>query len=519
MKNKFFTFAALLALTVSCQDAYEIEQPGYRTEDSQIFNSSTDIARGINALYNQIPAESEINFVSYFTDELGVGRDNGGQGINDGSYRFFMNPGNGFAGSLWNNMYNVINRSNRLIHRIDELLAKPKTGTDAEIKAENDALNVAKARVYIFRAYAHMKLFSYYTTDYKNGSALSVIKFDFYHTDDYTRYEKRATVSEIVSFIEDDIETAFSLSNGGAALDIKEGSTSNNNFISKNVAHAILIKLYAMTENPQGILDNLASISGKNMGTAISFSELFAKAETGLETNPDLVWRLVRLPNDGGGVAGAWWAGAVAANRTAYMEIGRSLFNEINSLHPQKRDYRYDATVLGESVIAANYQSLNADRYRAEDLLFIGKYKGTTEVPLQSDIKLIRYTDLYLAKAEAHAMKGEYKEVENIIKEVRTARSFLLDGEVVNFPTISSVREAWEAILKERRVEFAFEGARYLDMKRLGVKAGSPGFVRDPKDCELNDACSLPVTTFKLTLPIPRSEMLSNPNMVQNPGY
>lgn len=519
MRNRILTFAALLALTVSCQDAYEIEQPGFRTEDSQIFNSSTDVARGINALYNQIPAEAEINFVSYFTDELGVGRDNAGQGINDGSYRFFMNPGTGFAGSLWNNMYNLVNRSNRLINRIDELLAKPKTGTQAEIDAENNALKIAKARIYILRAYAHMKLFSYYTTDYKNGSALSVIKFDFYQTDDYTRYEKRATVNEIVAFIEDDIKKAFELSNGGTGLDVKVDNTSDNNFISKNVAHAILIKLYAMTENSEGILNNIASITGKNIGTAVSFSQLFAKAETGLESNPDLVWRLIRLPNDGGGVAGAWWAGAVAEDRTAYMEIGRSLYNEIDNLHPQRRDYRYDATVFADSKPAANYQSLSADKYRTEDLLFIGKYLGTTEAPLQSDIKLLRYTDLYLAKAEAHAMKGEYKEVEKIIKDIRTARSFLLEDEVVNSPIISSVREAWDAILKERRVEFAFEGARYLDMKRLGVKAGSPGFVRDPKDCELNDACSLPVSSFKLTLPIPRSEMLSNPNMVQNPGY
>lgn len=518
MRNKFLTFAALLALTVSCQDAYEIEEPGYRTEDSQIFNSSTDIARGINALYNQIPAEGEINFVSYFTDELGVGRDNAGQGINDGSYRFFMNPGNGFAGSLWNNMYNLINRSNRLIHRIDELIAVAGTGTEAT--AEIKALNVAKARIHVLRAYAHMKLFSYYTTDYKNGSALSVIKFDFYHTDDYTRYEKRSTVNEIVSFIESDIQKAFDLTSGGVELDTEVDGVSNNNFVGKNVAHAILIKLYAMTENSQGILDNIDAITNKNIGNAGSFTTLFAKEEVGLESNPDLVWRLIRLPNDGGGVAGAWWAGAVAANRTAYMEIGRSLFNEINNLNPSKLDYRYSVTVLGDSQPQANYQTLSADNYRERDLLFIGKYPGTTEAQLQNDIKLIRYTDLYLAKAEALAMNGDYKGVEDIIKEVRTARTLVLDDPgVVVFPTISSVREAWDAILKERRVEFAFEGARYLDMKRLGVKAGSPGFVRDPKDCELNDACSLPVTSFKLTLPIPRSEMLSNPNMVQNPGY
>lgn len=512
MRNKFLTFAALLALTVSCQDAYEIEEPGYRTEDSQIFNSSTDISRGINALYNQIPYEAEINFVSYFTDELGVGRDNAGQGINDGSYRFFMNPGTGFAGSLWSNMYNVVNRSNRLMNRIDELLAKSPSAT------ETKALEIAKGRLYIFRAFAHMKLFSYYTTDYTNGSALSVIKFDFYHTDDYTRYEKRATVNEIVSFIESDITKAFALTNDGLELDM--AAAGDNNFVGKNVAHAILIKLYAMTNNASGILSNIDLVTGKSIGDPAGYLSMFAKEELGLEENPDLIWRLIRVPNDGGGVAGAWWAGAVGTTRTAYMEIGRSLFNQINALNPRPAaDMRYGVTLHADSTPRANYQSLSPNDYREQDLLFIGKYPGSAGANLQNDLKMIRYTDLYLAKAEALAMNGDFKGVEDIIKEIRTARTQVLDGDVVVSPTINTVQEAWKAILDERRVEFAFEGARYLDMKRLGARAGSPGFVRDNKDCELNGACSLPVSSHKLTLPIPRSEMLSNPNMIQNPGY
>lgn len=515
MRNKILTLAVLLGLAVSCQDAYEIEQPGFRTEDSQIFNSSADIARGINALYNQIPVEAEINFVSYFTDELGPGRDNAGQGINDGSYRFFMNPGTGFAGAYWNNLYNLVNRANRLMHRIDELTAKLDP-SDEQNAPEITALTNAKARLYVLRAYAHLQLFAYYTPDYTNGSGLSVIKFDFYQTDDYKRYEKRSTVNEIVSFIEKDIQTALDMTNGGESLDTKVGAINDNNFIGRNVAYAILVKLYAMTQNPSGVLTNIDMITDKNIGTYESFSTLFAKEEIGLATNPDLIWRLVRLPNDGGGVAGAWWAGAVATNRTAYMEIGRSLFNELDALHAERFDYRYDATVLAGSTPDPNYMNLDPNEYLDNDLLFIGKYPGSTGAPLQNDIKVIRYTDLYLAKAEAYAMNGNYQGVEDIIRDIRAARTF---GDNVNAPAIANVQQAWNAILKERRIEFAFEGARYLDMKRLGVKAGSAGFVRNAKDCETNDACSLEATSYKLTLPIPRSEMLSNPNMVQNPGY
>ncbi len=95
-----------------------------------------------------------------------------------------------------------------------------------------------------------------------------------------------------------------------------------------------------------------------------------------------------------------------------------------------------------------------------------------------------------------------------------------MDGTPLAMPTnFSSSQAAFARILEERRVEFAFEGQRYLDMKRLGARAGSPGFVRDAKDCASSGACSLAPNSTKLTLPIPRSEMVSNPNMVQNPGY
>src|SRR5690606_18211045 len=98
------------------------------------------------------------------------------------------------------------------------------------------------------------------------------------------------------------------------------------------------------------------------------------------------------------------------------------------------------------------------------------------------------------------------------------------DGNVsgISMPTITDAQSAWKAILNERRVELAFEGARYLDMKRIGAKAGSEGFTRYAKDCQINGACNLPVSSYKMTLPIPVGEMNGNAVLTadsQNPGY
>src|SRR5690554_2359988 len=115
-------------------------------------------------------------------------------------------------------------------------------------------------------------------------------------------------------------------------------------------------------------------------------------------------------------------------------------------------------------------------------------------------------------------MVGQWADVELIIEEIRTARSRTNTPNLM--PTITDEQSAWNAILNERRIEFAFEGHRYLDVKRLGTKAGV-GFVRDPQDCVRNSACELDPNDYKMTLPIPRAEVIANPNIAQNqnPGY
>ncbi len=520
MKNKILMLGAVLALATSCQDAHNIDQPGYRFEESGVFDTPADIERGLSGLYASLPGEGEIEFVSFFTDELGIGRDNGGQGVNDGSYRFFMNSGNDYARSLWESMYNVINRTNRLLNRIEEL----------KVQTPNNAgeLEVSARRLKVIRAFANLKLFSYFTPDYTNQSGLSILKLDFLQTDDYSKHIGRATVKEIVEFIESDITAAL----GTSPSDLASSDANANGYVSANMAYGILVKLYAMTGDSDKLIAAFNNITGASEGTALEYLQTFGNQdESALASNPDLIFRLIRIPTvDGGQVASAWWSGRVdATNGTAYMEIGRSLYNELDKLDPTQTgnaasvgrdDVRYSQTVLGTSTPVANYATLSFRDFRDRDLLFIGKYPGSASNRLQNDIKVMRYTDLLLCYAEAQAAKGNYTEVLDIITRIRNNRS--QSGATLSvLPTVNSAATAYRAILEERRVEFAFEGHRYLDMKRIGKKAGSAGFVRDAKDCESTAACQLETSSHKLTLPIPNSEMLSNPAVAgqQNPGY
>jgi len=542
MKKIIITILAATSFLVSCSDAYEIEQPGFVTDETIVFSNPADVKRGVGALYAVIPAEAEVQFTSFYTDELGIGLNNLGQGTNDGSYQFNLISSNEYATAIWGNYFNLINRANRIINRIEQLLP---TATP-EDKLE---YNASLAELYGLRAFAHYKLFAYFTPDYTDPNGLAIIKFNFLQTDDYGRFEKRSTVSEIVNFIQSDVDKAKEL--GG----ITNGASSG--YASNAMLESILIKMYSMTQTADGYtkleeaFDRLVE-EGKAIGSADEYLTMnFEGSGDGQES----IFRYLRISTDGAGVqsgvASAWYPAAVDWTSQAYMEIGRSLYNELDKLDPSQTgkqlndfyidnnkeeqidttyfryDARYTANVLNGSKVAPNYASLSPDEYKEQDVLRIGRYQGITNRPLMNDIWIFRFTDMLLALAEKRAFEnkptgtvalGDFSNVESIIYNIRAYRNINATNVPLSMPTdFSSSKAAYARILEERRLEFAFEGHRYLDMKRLGVKAGSPGFVRHEKDC-LN-VCSLDPTSYKLTLPIPRPEMVSNPNMIQNPGY
>lgn len=521
MKNKILiTVAAVVAMFVtSCQDATNVDQPGTRNDDALVFRTADDIERGVWGLYASFPAESEIDFVSFFTDEIAVGEGNGGQGVNSGEWRFFMDGGNSFAASTWQTYYNIINRVNRLLARADELI---------EEGGDEASLNLSKANMRAIRAYANMKLFAYFTPDYTNPNGLSIMKLDFLQTDDYERYEERATVREIVSFIEEDVEYVMSSNIADNAV-----ASENNVYVSKAFVQAVLARLYSMTEELPKMNDALNSpaLSGYSLANVAQYSMMFGQDNTLLDEIPEIIFRLKRTNEDGNRVASAWYATRVDPRYGGvYMEIGRSLYNELDLLDPDNQgsaaditrdDMRYSVNVLTSSKPHSNYQNLSYESYLNNDLLYIGKYPGNANDPLQNDIQIFRHAEMLLLKAEYLVMNGQWSEVEGVIKELRDARS--RTQEAKSMPIITDEQSAWKAILDERRVEFAFEGHRYLDVKRLGHKAGlTEFFVRDNMDCLEYNACSLPLNeAYKLTLPIPRTELQANPAIrdQQNPGY
>jgi len=74
-----------------------------------------------------------------------------------------------------------------------------------------------------------------------------------------------------------------------------------------------------------------------------------------------------------------------------------------------------------------------------------------------------------------------------------------------------------QALLKERRLELAFEGQRWFDLVRLDKveEVMNAVFKKDSGRKPL----VYPFNANSYRLPIPQAKIDQNPNLVQNPGY
>ena len=194
---------------------------------------------------------------------------------------------------------------------------------------------------------------------------------------------------------------------------------------------------------------------------------------------------------------------------TPMWYVGRNLFNILNSTDGDIRRYAY---LDPSSKIDVNY--LTSTSPRETDALIVDKYPGKPNAATRNDLKIFRLSEMYFILAECAVADNNLTLAASYIQAVRVARNY---KGTATTPVYSSRQVALADILKERRVELAFEGHRYIDLKRLAKDAGVT-MDRNVTDDEVKVE-NLPNDSYKYTLPIPFGERNANPNVTQNPGY
>jgi len=496
MKNIIykFTIVAVIALLSSCENAVDITQVGRVTADVAFTNVS-ELKDGLIGAYGSFDLGREVAMAANYTDEVAEGTENGGQGRTTGAI-FNITAASAAASTFWTNGYDRLNALNRVIEASD--LINP---ADATEKAQiNDILGQARA----LRAYAHFQLLSYYSPDYTDDNALAAILVDFVPS--IADKLLRNTNAEFYASIESDL--TFAASN---IID-----QSNPIFVSRDFVTALRARIAAYRQD-YTTAESLASslLTRYPLANRAEFEAMFLDQD-----NTEIIFKLQRDINGiydnqpgSGTVAASGWIGGIfsfSGPGTPYYEFNRSLFNLFDP-----NDIRYDVCLAPQSVVSPNYAS-EAD-YRVADQLIVNKYPGKPGQELLNDNKVFRSSEMHLIVAEAKIARNDLAGAAADIKELRDARF----GTAQPLPVYSSQQQAYAALLNERRVEFAFEGHRWKDIKRLGVRANQ-GARRDPKDVSFFGMTEfLAPDDYRFTLPIPLVEFNGNPDIraQQNPGY
>jgi len=473
---------------VSCEDSTEIVQEGELNEEVA-FQTVADLQTGLNGAYAAYGPDfggngtgDAIYTNGILSDNLRAGFASNGQGAQDYSY-FVDFAGGSPSNAIWANRYATINRVNRVLRAMGNL-----TFTS---QSDITEVNHIKGQLLALRALAHFDLFEYFTVDYQDENALSIINVDFVpSTSDAF---ERNTVGETIDFIKADLEEANTL------LDPSNATTSNPIFINRDFVKAMQIKL-AINEGDFGTNTlTLANelLSDYPLANQIQYVTMFLDAD-----NTEVIFKLARVNGDNG-VGGLFYFNQVMAS-DGFLEMSNQLLNELSEL---PGDIRRQVNLAPASTVVGVDDPANE--------LLINKYPGGAGGLQVNDIKLIRASEIQLLKAEIQARNGMLTEAAQTVQDLRNIRT----GASSASTPYASLNIALTDILDERRKEFCFEGKRFLDLKRIGSDIGL-GVSRSPVDCaSFNAPCELAVNDFRFTLAIPQAELDGNNAISQNPGY
>ncbi|HEV7347111.1 RagB/SusD family nutrient uptake outer membrane protein [Telluribacter sp.] len=431
------------------------------------------------------PNESWFRKLIARTDEVSVG-----QMYLEGMDQFIDNATHPWVGQSWNSYYRIINLSNLILDKVDQ-----GEFTDPKMR------DYIKGEAYMFRAY------SYWTLGWIFGGVPLLEKPQSIAD---IKTVKRASQEETFAFAENDYKKAIEL------LPV-EWTGANKGRVTKYAAEGMLARLFMFKSKFAQAKPLLADII--NSGKYAMESNYRNAFNDGFDNGKERVWE-VQFTGGQTGEGQTFTTGLLPegfndksvmpfSGYSTAMRVAPSFYNSY-----EKGDLRRDQSILKGWVSNTGVRDTVS--------MFIIKYHPHTYVPkTQQDwannLPILRYTDVKMMYAEALNEEGYTAggEAFTILNEVRK-RAGLPALTAANLPTQAAFREA---LRRERRSEFAFEGLRWLDLIRWDIAEKT-----------MNQFLSLPlegggIYTMKPThrlFAIPFEELSRYGNeqvLWQNPGY
>ncbi|HAS43773.1 MAG TPA: hypothetical protein DCS93_25045 [Microscillaceae bacterium] len=472
----------------ACQTYLEEPQPQQGLPLATAYQTPSDIRNALFGVYNRFQDDDLYggNYVLY-ADLMSNNIEWGGSFNAPGEIaQLQIAANNGDITATYNNVYILSNNIAAILQVIDNI-----EGLDA---AERDRI---KGELYFMRGMAYFEAIRYYGKPYSAATSASDpgLPISLTYVDDLSKIEKlpRQTVAQVYTQAINDLQQAETLiptdfaSNGRAT-----------HWAAKSALAEIYFQQGDYTRAATKSNEIIASGNFALNNTVDVFYETEFSGESIMEVNMTV--------QDNPGVN--------AGLTTFYANGGIGGRGDI-TITPDMFTNGYDQIVTTAQQTALTTANQTVVDQRLSVLTnrtssFVLKY--TDGVNNADNIPVYRYAEILLMRAEALARTaGVTAEAVNLLNEVRGRALVVSDAggnAVADTPVLfqttdfANAQALIDAIVLERRVELAYEGNRFHDLRRLGLAVKGTA-----------------ATANNLVFPIPQSAIDNNSALTQNPGY
>ncbi|SNR72576.1 SusD family protein [Lutibacter agarilyticus] len=470
MKKKVLNLiktAFLTLVLVSCSNDFLELEPTDAISEKEVFDSYVTANSALMGAYDQL---SGFNFGGLYNPIMAdiMGEDVMINSVDNWNwfipvYQMTLLPNYVYIDSPWWAGFKLIYDANSIINNSIYIPdATPEQITNLVGQAQ------------VLRAYAMLKLAQMYSPAYaKNPEAPSILLNT--GTDDLYSGFERATLSEVYAQIESDLIAA--------ASQLEENN--DKGFFDGRAANALLARLYLDMGEWEKSRDH-AKLASESL-TLMSLNDMFAGFST---RNSETIYSIAFTQEDNNTYLSLpsfyWPVGGYSS-----MRANNNFVSEFSAADARKSFF-------------LKYDEIDPDRY------IIVKFGHNNSVGNAERI-CIRASEMLLIEAECEAELGNYSEAQNALYEIQRRSN----------PGVSKSTATDQAlideVLLERRKELFGEGFRWQDIKRRQLP-----FIRTGDHWVTYSFTAQDPDYFRLTFPIPQSEIDANPalsNSDQNIGY
>jgi hypothetical protein len=479
-------FSALMILVTSCEEFLDIKPVSQgiaienQSSDSILFKSASEAESALAGVYAEF--RNEYFELDYFVN---------GDAQSDDAYAGADNPANFQIDDYaidatnlnitrdWAYLYSTIGKANTVINNIPSVV-------DPELTSQRKQEMISEASFIRAFAYFHLvQLWGDVPLQLTEVKSISAENLDEIYP---LLFPARAPQADVYAQIIKDLEAAL--------IGVKP-LNANKNIVTTGAVNTLLAKVYATIE-PHDWSKVLKYCNDVIAGPYSLLPEYDQLWDNSVENSAESIFE---INYEGSSSSGNW--GVNMFRGLDWKKFNIPSNDLVNAFDNEGDMVRKNSSIAFEDVTG----HWSDQHWPQTNYPFVNKYRALDQPSPQNYI-FFRLADILLLKAEALNETGDVAGAAELVNQVRN-RAHLAN-------TTANTQDAMRlAIEKERRLELAFEGHRWFDLKRTGRAIQVINAVTDFGLASM----SYNLTESKLVWPVPQTEIDKNSKLEQNPGY